>query len=172
MDRVGTRNESDRQNKDFNPNVKSISKTWYKGEELKRKKRIAKYKLYAVEGKVKDCLKNGFRCCVMIIKGISQNDLNHPLKMKDSRQIKGYEKELGKIRSLNDVVLSKEGKNKKLTRVYENGAASTEELKELDGYDINKTDAQDHTNIQQTWEDAEFHESVQNYPHSRDPTSP
>ncbi|KAG8369122.1 hypothetical protein BUALT_Bualt15G0118400 [Buddleja alternifolia] len=78
----------------------------------------------------------------------------------------------GGVMSSNDVVLSKEGKNMKLTRVYENDAASTEELKESDGYDINKTDAQDHTNIQQTWEDAEFHESVQNSPHSRDPTSP
>ncbi|KAG8391208.1 hypothetical protein BUALT_Bualt01G0163900 [Buddleja alternifolia] len=106
---------------------------------------------------------------VMTIKGFSQIDLNHPLKMKDNRWIKGYAKELGKIRGSNNDVLSKEGKNGKMTRVYENDTVSTKGVRESDGLDINKTVAQDFIIIQQKLQSAEFHEPGQHSPHLREP---
>ncbi|KAL2231276.1 UNVERIFIED_CONTAM: hypothetical protein Sindi_1722000 [Sesamum indicum] len=50
------------------------SRPWHGGrEELKRKKRIAKYKLYAAEGKVKDSFRKGLswmkRTCSKIVHG-------------------------------------------------------------------------------------------------------
>ncbi|WCJ43021.1 hypothetical protein M5689_023788 [Euphorbia peplus] len=48
-----------------NKNVSSFSHrsetVWWKSPETKRKKRIAKYKFYSVEGKVKSSLKKGAR---------------------------------------------------------------------------------------------------------------
>ena len=49
------------------------STSWFNSREWKRKKRVAKYKLYAVEGKVKSSWKNGFRwfkhTCRKIVNG-------------------------------------------------------------------------------------------------------
>ncbi|KAF5739901.1 hypothetical protein HS088_TW12G01113 [Tripterygium wilfordii] len=39
----------------------SDTKSWWNDPEMKRKKRVVKYKLYAVEGKVKSSIKNGYR---------------------------------------------------------------------------------------------------------------
>ncbi|KAJ1385609.1 hypothetical protein SESBI_41573 [Sesbania bispinosa] len=36
-------------------------KSWWKDNEMKRKRRVAKYKLYAAEGRLKTSLKKGFR---------------------------------------------------------------------------------------------------------------
>ncbi|KAL6964670.1 hypothetical protein U1Q18_035729 [Sarracenia purpurea var. burkii] len=51
----------------------SKPKRWFNGGELQRRKRIAKYKWYAVEGKVKASLKDGFRWlkrrCSQIVHG-------------------------------------------------------------------------------------------------------
>ncbi|KAL0454735.1 UNVERIFIED_CONTAM: hypothetical protein Slati_0812700 [Sesamum latifolium] len=52
----------------------STTRPWHGGrEELRRKKRIAKYKLYAVEGKVKDSCRKGLswmkRTCSKIVHG-------------------------------------------------------------------------------------------------------
>ncbi|KZV19480.1 hypothetical protein F511_31850 [Dorcoceras hygrometricum] len=59
--------------RDFNPKVRPNPRPWYGGGELKRKKRIAKYKLYSVEGKIKNSLKKGFRwfkkTCSRIVHG-------------------------------------------------------------------------------------------------------
>ncbi|KAI3448521.1 hypothetical protein Pfo_005186 [Paulownia fortunei] len=50
-----------------------VVRPWHGGQELKRKKRIAKYKLYSVEGKVKSSLRKGFRwfkkTCSRIVHG-------------------------------------------------------------------------------------------------------
>ncbi|KAL0348065.1 UNVERIFIED_CONTAM: hypothetical protein Scaly_0697600 [Sesamum calycinum] len=50
------------------------TRPWHGGrEELRRKKRIAKYKLYAVEGKVKDSFRKGLswmkRTCSKVVHG-------------------------------------------------------------------------------------------------------
>ncbi|OIT36075.1 hypothetical protein A4A49_41260 [Nicotiana attenuata] len=49
------------------------SRPWYSTPELKRKKRVAKYKIYSMEGKVKKSFKNGYRwfkhTCSRIIHG-------------------------------------------------------------------------------------------------------
>jgi len=52
----------------------SASKPWgFSDSEMKRKKRIAKYKVYTVEGKVKASLRNGLRWiknkCSQIVRG-------------------------------------------------------------------------------------------------------
>ncbi|CAK7340574.1 unnamed protein product [Dovyalis caffra] len=39
----------------------SSATSWWNSPETKRKKRVARYKLYTVEGKVKSSLKKGFR---------------------------------------------------------------------------------------------------------------
>ncbi|KAL3843516.1 hypothetical protein ACJIZ3_000919 [Penstemon smallii] len=53
--------------------VRPISRSWYSGGELKRRKRIAKYKFYSVEGKVKKSFRKGFRwiknTCSRIVHG-------------------------------------------------------------------------------------------------------
>ncbi|KAA0033960.1 DUF3511 domain protein [Cucumis melo var. makuwa] len=50
-----------------------MKKSWWKKPEMKRRQRVAKYKLYAVEGKVKSSIKKGFRWiktkCSRIISG-------------------------------------------------------------------------------------------------------
>ncbi|KAL3538249.1 hypothetical protein ACH5RR_001615 [Cinchona calisaya] len=43
------------------PSQPTSSTPWIDYRQLKRRKRIAKYKLYAYEGKVKNSLKKGFR---------------------------------------------------------------------------------------------------------------
>ncbi|KAJ6883360.1 hypothetical protein NC652_030553 [Populus alba x Populus x berolinensis] len=47
------------------------AKSWWNSPETKRKKRVARYKLYAVEGKVKSSIKKGLcwvkRTCYRII---------------------------------------------------------------------------------------------------------
>ncbi|GAB2228980.1 hypothetical protein Droror1_Dr00023114 [Drosera rotundifolia] len=43
------------------PTVVSSVKTWFRNPEMKRKKRVAKYKIYAMEGKVKNSFKKGYR---------------------------------------------------------------------------------------------------------------
>lgn len=43
------------------PAKKSYVGSWWNDPEMKRKRRVAKYKLYAAEGKVKSSFKNGFR---------------------------------------------------------------------------------------------------------------
>ncbi|KAL5853905.1 hypothetical protein ACOSQ3_009023 [Xanthoceras sorbifolium] len=47
--------------KECEENIKNPMKTWWNDPETKRKKRVAKYKFYSVEGKVKSSLKKGFR---------------------------------------------------------------------------------------------------------------
>ncbi|KAG6588612.1 hypothetical protein SDJN03_17177, partial [Cucurbita argyrosperma subsp. sororia] len=51
---------------------KSVEK-WWKGSETKRKRRVAKYKFYAVEGKLKRSITKGFQWikkrCAKIIYG-------------------------------------------------------------------------------------------------------
>ncbi|CAK9321848.1 unnamed protein product [Citrullus colocynthis] len=51
----------------------STKKSWWKKPEMKRRRRVAKYKLYAVEGKVKSSIKKGIRWfktkCSRIISG-------------------------------------------------------------------------------------------------------
>lgn len=54
--------------------VGSVATPWSFGDpQTKRKKRIAKYKVYAVEGKVKDTIRNGIRwikhTCSRIVHG-------------------------------------------------------------------------------------------------------
>ncbi|KAL2941155.1 E3 ubiquitin-protein ligase makorin [Bienertia sinuspersici] len=48
-------------------------KTWYNNPEQKRKRRMAKYKIYSIEGKVKNTFKKGYcwfkRKCFYIIHG-------------------------------------------------------------------------------------------------------
>uniref|UniRef100_A0A5B7BLU6 DUF3511 domain-containing protein n=2 Tax=Davidia involucrata TaxID=16924 RepID=A0A5B7BLU6_DAVIN len=65
-----------------NPSLSTPSSTvssksgssWFNGREIKRRKRIAKYKWYAVEGKVKTSLKHGLcwlkRKCNKIVYGL------------------------------------------------------------------------------------------------------
>ncbi|PIN01380.1 hypothetical protein CDL12_26110 [Handroanthus impetiginosus] len=59
--------------KDFNLRTRPVSRPWYSGGELKRRKRIAKYKLYSVEGKVKKSFSKGLRwfknTCSRIVHG-------------------------------------------------------------------------------------------------------
>merc|ERR1712115_193374 len=43
------------------PSKINTSRSWWNSAETKRKKRVARYKLYAVEGKVKYSVKHGFR---------------------------------------------------------------------------------------------------------------
>merc|ERR1712137_81107 len=47
-------------------------KKWWDNPEMKRRRRVAKYKLYSAEGKVKSSLKKGFcwikRKCIMIVR--------------------------------------------------------------------------------------------------------
>merc|ERR1712183_806554 len=47
-------------------------KKWWNDPEMKRRRRVAKYKLYSAEGKLKSSLKKGFRWikrkCVMIVR--------------------------------------------------------------------------------------------------------
>ncbi|XP_022151002.1 uncharacterized protein LOC111019023 [Momordica charantia] len=40
---------------------KSSVKSWWKNPEMKRRRRVAKYKLYTVEGKVKNSIKKGIK---------------------------------------------------------------------------------------------------------------
>lgn len=47
--------------KDFNPRIKPVSRPWFSNAELKRKRRVAKYKMYALEGNIKNKWKKGFR---------------------------------------------------------------------------------------------------------------
>ncbi|KAL5565926.1 hypothetical protein UlMin_029090 [Ulmus minor] len=65
----------------FNKNVVRVSKSssqslnsWWNDPEIRRKRRVAKYKFYGAEGKVKQSLKKGFRWlgkkCAMIIRRI------------------------------------------------------------------------------------------------------
>ncbi|KAK0582495.1 hypothetical protein LWI29_026198 [Acer saccharum] len=55
-------------------NTKNTLKMWWNDPETKRRKRVAKYKFYSVEGKVKSSLKKGFRWmkkkCSHIIHGM------------------------------------------------------------------------------------------------------
>ncbi|KAF5463329.1 hypothetical protein F2P56_019251, partial [Juglans regia] len=49
----------------------SSSKKWWNDPEMKRRRRVAKYKLYSAEGKIKISLKKGFhwlkkKCIVMV----------------------------------------------------------------------------------------------------------
>ncbi|KAF3660432.1 putative DNA helicase hus2 [Capsicum annuum] len=57
----------------YNKNPTKESRSWYSTPEFKRKKRVAKYKLYSMEGKVKASFKNGYRwfkhTCSRIIHG-------------------------------------------------------------------------------------------------------
>ncbi|KAL2254162.1 UNVERIFIED_CONTAM: hypothetical protein Sindi_0210900 [Sesamum indicum] len=60
--------------RDFNPKGgRSVARPWYSSGELKRRKRIAEYKLYSVEGKMKNRLRKGFRwvknTCSRIVHG-------------------------------------------------------------------------------------------------------
>ncbi|KAL8527899.1 hypothetical protein ACS0TY_005638 [Phlomoides rotata] len=45
----------------YNPRTGRASQLWYSDAELKRKKRVAKYKLYTVEGKIKKSWKKAMR---------------------------------------------------------------------------------------------------------------
>ncbi|KAG8363873.1 hypothetical protein BUALT_Bualt19G0067800 [Buddleja alternifolia] len=61
-------------NEGYIPRFRRIARPWKGGGgEWKRKKRIAKYKLYSVEGKVKNSLRKGFRwfknTCSRIVHG-------------------------------------------------------------------------------------------------------
>lgn len=47
--------------KDFNPRPRPVPRPWYSDGELKRRKRIAKYKMYSVEGKLKNSFSKGLR---------------------------------------------------------------------------------------------------------------
>ncbi|KAA0032381.1 hypothetical protein E5676_scaffold1159G00320 [Cucumis melo var. makuwa] len=51
----------------------STVKLWWKNSEMKRRRRVAKYKLYTVEGRVKESIRKGinwFKCrCTRIISG-------------------------------------------------------------------------------------------------------
>ncbi|KAK6159845.1 hypothetical protein DH2020_003226 [Rehmannia glutinosa] len=59
--------------KDFNPRVRPIQRRWYSGGEIQRRKRVAKYKYYSVEGKMKNSLSKGLRwfknTCSRIVHG-------------------------------------------------------------------------------------------------------
>ncbi|KAL0357287.1 UNVERIFIED_CONTAM: hypothetical protein Scaly_1414400 [Sesamum calycinum] len=60
--------------RDFNPKGgRPVARPWYSSGELKRRKRIAEYKLYSVEGKMKNRLRKGFRwvknTCSRIVHG-------------------------------------------------------------------------------------------------------
>ncbi|KAI3445390.1 hypothetical protein Pfo_002055 [Paulownia fortunei] len=61
--------------KDFNRRARPVSRRWYSDGELKRRKRVAKYKYYSVEGKVKNGLSKGLRwfknTCSRIVHGFT-----------------------------------------------------------------------------------------------------
>ncbi|GFP80337.1 hypothetical protein PHJA_000177100 [Phtheirospermum japonicum] len=60
--------------KDFSPKVRPISRVWYSEGEIQRRKRVAKYKYYSVEGKMKNRLSKGLRwfkhTCSRIVHGV------------------------------------------------------------------------------------------------------
>lgn len=59
--------------KDFDPRTRPTVRPWYNDAEMKRKKRVAKYKMYAIEGKVKSKWNKGLRwlkkACSKIVHG-------------------------------------------------------------------------------------------------------
>ncbi|KAL3627992.1 hypothetical protein CASFOL_028096 [Castilleja foliolosa] len=59
---------------DFRPKVRPISRVWYSEGEIQRRKRVAKYKYYLAEGKVKNRLSKGLRwikhTCSRIVHGV------------------------------------------------------------------------------------------------------
>ncbi|KAL7120030.1 hypothetical protein ACP275_02G098300 [Erythranthe tilingii] len=59
--------------KDFNPKARPVERPWYSDGELKRRNRIAKYKYYSVEGKVKNSFNKGLRwlkkTCSIVVHG-------------------------------------------------------------------------------------------------------
>lgn len=57
----GNFNNLEMTSKSKKTNETSVKKWWFSDPEFQRKKRVASYKVYGVEGKVKGTLKNGFR---------------------------------------------------------------------------------------------------------------
>lgn len=61
MEDYGTSNVQISSYRDFNPRTRPIARPWYSDGELKRKRRVAEYKMYAMEGKIKYKLRRGLR---------------------------------------------------------------------------------------------------------------